>query len=241
MSWTLVQSTISTVASHTGAGGALTVTANFPSNTTAGNLLVICTFIQLNGDTPSFNAFSITGSGLTWNVRGTFSNSQASGSIWKGSGLFSFVNGAASVSSGTTISIHATIGAGTLTHTDHLQCILLEFSGNTSDLVTYLDGGGSSLGTSSIPDAGATFNSATNELVLTAFLGNTGSSGVPAGYNAGPALTGINFGGLAYLLNAGLNPVTAWSSGSQGKWAAGAHTVFGRAATGFTFGSIIGA
>jgi hypothetical protein len=239
MSWSLIQSAVSTTATHTGSGGTLTATANFGSNTTSGNLLVLCNFTQCTGDTPTFGAISITGSGLTWNTRGAWTNSHTTSVIWKGSGVFSFVNSAASISSGTTISVSSTIGAGTLTHTDNLQFVLFEFSGNTSS-ATYLDGGGTNIGTSSIPDAGATGNTASNELVVTGFVGNTGSSGVPSGFSAGPSVSGISFGGVAYLLNAGLNPSVTWSSGSQGKWAAGAHTIFGATATSRTYVSTFG-
>lgn len=238
MSWTLVQSAISTIATQTGSGGTLTATGNFSITTTSGNLLVLCRLIQSSGDTPTFGGPTITGSGLTWNTRGAWTNALGSGSIWKGSGVFSFVGNAGSVSSGTTISVSSTVSAGTLTHTDNLQFALFEFAGVSSS-GTYLDGGGTNIGTSSVPDAGATFNTQANELALTGFVGNTGSSAVPTGWTAGPSFSGISFGGIAYNLNVGLDPSVAWASGSQGKWAAGAHTVFGVAGT-FTQDCLIG-
>lgn len=235
MGWTLVQSVVSSLATQTISGsGLLTATANFPSNTQAGSLIVACILTQSSSVTPTYGSLSFSGGGLTWNTRGSWTNIVSGG--WKGSGIFSFIGNQASISSATTISISRTANA-VGARTDNMQFVLFEFAG-VSSAGSYLDGGGFDLNSNSIPNAGPMFASADHELYITAFVGNTGSSGVPTGFTAGPAFTGIAFGGVAYKLDTPNGTSVAWSSGSQVRWAAGGHTVFGAAATAFNEASL---
>jgi len=227
MGQAILQAVVSTLATQTITGsGLLTATANFPSNTTPGSLIAMCIFTQSSSQTPTYGSVSITGGALTWNTRGSWSQIVSGG--WKGTGVFSFIGNAASISSGTTISVSRTANA-VGARTDNLQFILLEIGGADTS-VGYLDGGGFDIGTASVPNPGPTFATANNEIFLTGFTGNTNLSTPPPGFTAGPALTGIGFGGLAYMLNAPSSATAVWG-GVQAKWAAGAHTIFGQAAS----------
>lgn len=236
MSWSLVQSAVSNAPTQTGtAAGNLTATATI-SPTTPGNVMVICSIEQSTGATSNATLTSIVGGG-TWQTEGSWGNASAS-PVWKARGVFSFLKVASTFSGSVTVTYNFSSTAGS--RTDTIQFVILEFSGVTSS-ATYLDGGDSNLGSNGIPDPGALFSTANNELVVTGYTGITTTSGVPTGFSAGPSLSGISFAGMAYILNAPSSQTAAWSSGTQVRWGAGAHSLFGKSGSPVNFGSIIGA
>lgn len=234
MTWSLLQSVVSNTPSQTGtAGGVLTASATIAA-CTPGSLLVICSVEQSTGDTPTTSNLTISGVG-SWATQGSWGNAQASGSIWKGRGVFSFLKNSGTFSGAVTVAY--TFPSGGLTRTDKVQFVIMEFSGVTS-AVSFLDGGGSDLGNAGIPDMGPLFSTANNELVVTGYTGNSGSSGLPSGFSSPGSLSGLAFAGVAYILNAPSSQTAAWTSGSQLKWGAGGHSVFGLTATGFSEASL---
>jgi hypothetical protein len=227
MTWSLLQAVVSNTPSQTGStGGVLTASATLAA-CTPGSFLVICSVEQSTGDTPTTSNLTITGIG-SWNTRGSWGNAQSSGSIWKGRGVFSFIKNAGTFSGAVTVAY--TFPSGGLSRTDKVQFVIMEFLGVTSS-VSYLDGGGLNLGNAGIPDPGSLFSSADNELVVVGYTGNSGSSGLPSGFSSPGSLSGLAFAGVAYKLNCLSSQTAAWSSGSQLKWGAGAHSVFGQAVT----------
>jgi hypothetical protein len=227
MGWTLVQSAVSNAPTRTGTtSGALAPTATLGA-TTPGNLLVICSVGQAIGSTPTIGLASISGGG-TWNTRGSWGDSQTSGTIWKGGGVFSFIDNVGSFSG--TVTVTYNFGATGVSRVDTAQFVIMEFSGAVTS-GTYLDGGGTNLGNASVPDPGLLFSTASNELVVSGYVGNTGPSGLPTGFSSPGSLSGMAYAGVVYKLNAPVGQTAAWSSGSQAKWGAGAHTVFGLTAS----------
>lgn len=228
MTWSLLQAVVSNVGTAGPGTGATTPTASATlAPCTPGSILVIGSIIQNNGDTPS-STVSISGVG-SWATQGSWGNAQASGSIWKGRGVFSFRKNTGTFSG--SVSVTYNVAAGTLSRTDTVQFVIMEFAGVTS-APGYLDGGGSNLGNAGIPDMGPLFSTADNELVVTGYTGNSGSSGLPSGFSSPGSLSGLSFAGIAYKLNCLSSQTAAWSSGVQAKWGAGGHSVFGLSAVG---------
>jgi hypothetical protein len=213
--------------SFSSTGGILTCTGNFPSNTVAGNFLVGACFSNTTTQTPSM-ALTLTTPGLTWTPSGGISNSDVTGGQWKGVGQYNFAGNAPSISSSTTHTLSVTFGNAALGYSGAIEFALFEFSGclQSSSILAFQDNGTTGTGTSSTPNIG-TLTTTNTDLLLGLMVGETGNISAGSGYSLGATMSVMNFGQLQYGLNvpAG-NIATAWSGGTEAKWALGAQAIF---------------
>jgi hypothetical protein len=218
--------------------GSLTCTGNFPVNTTAGNFVAVVCFTSSTGTFSGLNISSSLTGGPAMNPTGGFTATR-NAPLWKGTGIIFFLGNASSISSGTTLTYHATIsGIGSGSATVVCEMYLLEFSG-VKKTASPEDNGAISNGTSSTPDVGA-IGTADIDLMLGAMVGVTGNISAGTGYTLAASMPTVQFAQIQYALNVATGSVaTAWS-GTEEKWGAIGLAFLPAPAVGFTSGVLIG-
>jgi len=198
----------------------ITATGNYPVNTTIGNTLILYiwgsspTVSNLNGNM----AYSVTTSGVTW--------TQANGS-WVGQ-LFDNVNhivkqtsaygvfNAASISSGTTISVNA-ITASNQISSCNVEFVLFEISGLTSSAFVSGVLAGTLAGTT--PSGSMTGTAGHTGFVIFGFSGE-GSSALTAGtgYTLGPNAVTTVLGQIEYASAQPTSVTASFAGGANPGW-----------------------
>lgn len=221
----------------------LVTSATFPNPVAAGSCIVMYAASKTNifNSSPTLQS-NVTGGPFTnWNQISTsiaIASPAATRQVW-----IAYLPNSPAITAGDTITATFVMGGSGINTTLIAEFAVYVFTGvqTTGSKFAPLETSHVLNGTSSTPST-ANLVISNTDLILSAFVGDSGNLSAGTGYTPGINMSVCTFGALQYILNQAPGSIaTAFSGGTESNWAASSGALKpAPPSAGFSFGQIIG-